>query len=156
VQNTKEEVIGVDEANKVKEVKTNVGLTTVTSSGAGARPEVRTVAAAAFGVGGVSSAGAATAPAIDEQAGALFSPEEATDFRSRWEAIQASFVDEPRQAVEQADTLVAVAIKRLAEMFAAERTKLEGQWDRGDNVSTEDLRLALRRYRSFFGRLLSV
>jgi hypothetical protein len=156
VQNTKEEVIGVDEANKINEVKTNVGLTTVTSSGAGARPEVRTVAAAAFGVGGVSSAGAATAPAIDEQAGALFSPEEATDFRSRWEAIQASFVDEPRQAVEQADTLVAVAIKRLAEMFAAERTKLEGQWDRGDNVSTEDLRLALRRYRSFFGRLLSV
>jgi hypothetical protein len=121
VQNTKEEVIGVDEANKINEVKTNVGLTTVTSSGAGARPEVRTVAAAAFGVGGVSSAGAATAPAIDEQAGALFSPEEATDFRSRWEAIQASFVDEPRQAVEQADTLVAVAIKRLAEMFAAER-----------------------------------
>jgi hypothetical protein len=156
VQNTKEEVIGVDEANKINEVKTNVGLTTVTSSGAGARPEVRTVAAAAFGVGGVSSAGAATAPAIDEQAGALFSPEEATDFRSRWEAMQASFVDEPRQAVEQADTLVAVAIKRLAEMFAAERTKLEGQWDRGDNVSTEDLRLALRRYRSFFGRLLSV
>jgi hypothetical protein len=156
VQNTKEEVIGVDEANKINEVKTNVGLTTVTSSGAGARPEVRTVAAAAFGVGGVSSAGAATAPAIDEQAGALFSPEEATDFRSRWEAMQASFVDEPRQAVEQADTLVAVAIKRLAEMFAAERTNLEGQWDRGDNVSTEDLRLALRRYRSFFGRLLSV
>jgi hypothetical protein len=145
----------VDEANKVKEVKTNVGLTTVTSSGAGARPEVRTVAAASFGVGG-SSAGAATAPAIDEQAAPLFSPEEAKDFRSRWEAIQASFVDEPRQVVEQADTLVAVAIKRLAEMFAAERTKLEGQWDRGDNVSTEDLRLALRRYRSFFGRLLSV
>jgi len=146
----------VDEANKVKEVKTNVGLTTVTSSGAGARPEVRTVAAASFGVGGASSAGAATAPAIDEQAAPLFSPEEATDFRARWDAIQVSFVDEPRQVVEQADTLVAVAMKRLAEMFAAERTKLEGQWDRGENVSTEDLRLALRRYRSFFGRLLSV
>jgi hypothetical protein len=146
----------VDEANKVKEVKTNVGLTTVTSAGAGARPEVRTVAAASLGVGGVSSAGAATAPAIDEQAAPLFSPEEAKDFRARWDAIQASFVDEPRQVVEQADTLVAVAMKRLAEMFAAERTKLEGQWDRGDNVSTEDLRLALRRYRSFFGRLLSV
>lgn len=146
----------MDEANKIKEVKTNIGLTTVTLAGDGARPEVRTVAAATFGVGGVSSAGAATAPALDEQAGALFSPEEAKDFRSRWEAIQASFVDEPRQVVEQADTLVAVAIKRLAEMFAAERTKLEGQWDRGDNVSTEDLRLALRRYRSFFGRLLSV
>ena len=146
----------MDEGNKVKEVKTNVGLTTVTSAGVGARPEVRTVAAASLGVGGVSSAGAATAPAIDEQAAPLFSPEEAKDFRARWDAIQASFVDEPRQVVEQADTLVAVAMKRLAEMFAAERTKLEGQWDRGDNVSTEDLRLALRRYRSFFGRLLSV
>ena len=66
------------------------------------------------------------------------------------------FVDEPRQAVQQADSLVAGAMKRLAEMFAAERAKLEGQWDRGDDVSTEDLRLALRRYRSFFGRLLSV
>jgi len=146
----------VDEANKIKEVKTNVGLTTVTLARAGARPEVRTFTTSTFGVGGVSSAGAATAPAIDEQAATLFSPEEAKDFRARWEAIQASFVDEPRQMVEQADTLVAVAIKRLAEMFAAETTKLEGQWDRGDNVSTEDLRLALRRYRSFFGRLLSV
>jgi hypothetical protein len=146
----------VDEANKVREVKTNVGLTTVTSAGVGARPEVRTVAAPSFGVGGASSAGAATAPAIDEQAAPLFSSEEAKDFRARWDAIQASFVDEPRQVVEQADTLVAVAMKRLVEMFAAERTKLEGQWDRGDNVSTEDLRLALRRYRSFFGRLVSV
>jgi hypothetical protein len=146
----------VVEANKVKEVKTNVGLTTVTSAGVGARPEVRTVAAPSFSAGPASSAGTATAPAVDERAAPLFSSEEAKDFRARWDAIQVSFVDEPRQVVEQADTLVAVAMKRLAEMFAAERTKLEGQWDRGDNVSTEDLRLALRRYRSFFGRLLSV
>lgn len=146
----------MDEATKRKEVRTNVGLTTVTLAAAGARPEVRTVVASTCSVGGVSSAGAATAPAIDEQAGALFPPEEAKGFRARWEAIQASFVNEPRQVVEQADTLVAGAIKRLAEMFAAERTRLEGQWVRGDNVSTEDLRLALRRYRSFFGRLLSV
>jgi hypothetical protein len=93
---------------------------------------------------------------MDEQAAPLFSPEESKDFRVRWDVIQAGFVDEPRRVVEQADSLVAVAMKRLAEMFAAERTKLEGQGDRGDNVSTEDLRLALRRYRSFFGRLLSV
>jgi hypothetical protein len=70
--------------------------------------------------------------------------------------VQVSFVDEPRQAVQQADTLVASAMKRLAEIFAEERAKLDGQWDRGDDVSTEDLRLALRRYRSFFGRLLSI
>jgi hypothetical protein len=67
-----------------------------------------------------------------------------------------SFVDEPKRAVEQADNLVAVTMKRLAEMFAEERTRIEGQWDRGDNVSTEDLRFSLRRYRSFFNRLLSM
>jgi hypothetical protein len=86
----------------------------------------------------------------------LFAQNDAQDFRSRWEKIQIGFVDEPRKAVEQADELVASAIKRLAEVFAAERTKLEGEWDKTDNVSTEDLRVALRRYRSFFDRLLSV
>lgn len=65
-------------------------------------------------------------------------------------------MDEPRRAVEQADSLVATTVKRLAEIFADERTKLEQQWSRGDQVSTEDLRIALRRYRSFFSRLLSV
>jgi len=87
---------------------------------------------------------------------ALLEENEAREFRSQWEKIQASFVDEPGQAVEQADSLVANAIKRLAEVFAGERAKLEQEWDRGDKVSTEDLRLALRRYRSFFDRLLSV
>jgi hypothetical protein len=85
-----------------------------------------------------------------------FAPNDAQDFRSRWEKIQIGFVDEPRRAVEQADDLVASAIKRLAEVFGAERQKLEAEWDRSDNVSTEDLRIALRRYRSFFDRLLSV
>ena len=141
----------MNETIKVKEEDTDVGLTIATLPGVGARPEVQAVAASGFGVGGT-----ATAPAIDEQAAPLFSLEEAKDFRARWDAIQVSFVDEPRRAVEKADSLVAVAMKRLAEMFATEREKLEGQWDRGDNVSTEDLRLALRRYRSFFARLLSV
>jgi hypothetical protein len=86
----------------------------------------------------------------------LFAPQDATDFRSRWEKIQNGFVDEPRKAVEQADELVASTIKRLAEVFAAERQKLESNWGKADNVSTEDLRVALRRYRSFFDRLLSV
>ena len=87
---------------------------------------------------------------------ALFSPDEANTLRGQWDSIQVGFVDEPRRAVERADQLVAGAMKRLAEMFAAERSRLEGQWDRGDSVSTEELRLALRRYRAFFGRLLSV
>jgi hypothetical protein len=146
----------MDEATKMKEEKMNGGLTTAALAGVGTRPETRSVPASGIGVGGASSAGAATAPAIDEQAAPLFSPEEAKDFRVRWDAIQVNFVDDPRRVVEQADSLVAVTMKRLAEMFAAERAKLEGQWDSGDNVSTEDLRLALRRYRSFFGRLLSV
>jgi hypothetical protein len=94
--------------------------------------------------------------APDEQATPLFSPGEAKELRARWDTIQGGFVDEPRRAVEQADSLVAEAMKRLAEVFAEERAKLEGQWDRDESVSTENLRLALRRYRSFFGRLLSV
>jgi hypothetical protein len=86
----------------------------------------------------------------------LFPNNELEDLRRRWNDVQGTFVDEPRRAVEQADGLVASAMKRLAEVFAEERSKLEQQWDRGDNVSTEDLRLALQRYRSFFHRLLSV
>lgn len=76
-------------------------------------------------------------------------------YRSRWTQIQGGFVDEPRSTVEQADQLVAEVIKRLAEVFADERGKLEGQWGSGGEADTEDLRIALQRYRSFFERLLS-
>ena len=86
----------------------------------------------------------------------LFPNNELEELRNRWSGVQTAFVDEPRSAVEQADSLVASAMKRLAEVFAEERSRLEQQWDRGDNVSTEDLRIALQRYRSFFQRLLSV
>jgi hypothetical protein len=86
----------------------------------------------------------------------LFSNDAVQDFRSRWTALQTGFVDEPRRAVQEADELVAEVIKQLAETFSDERAKLEKQWDQGDKVSTEDLRLVLRRYRSFFDRFLSV
>jgi hypothetical protein len=86
---------------------------------------------------------------------ALFPGDEADRLRSRWGDIQTGFVDEPRRAVEQADALVAETMKRMAEVFARERGSLEAQWDRGDQVNTEDLRVALQRYRSFFDRLLS-
>lgn len=86
----------------------------------------------------------------------LFPSEESTGYRSRWEAIQTGFVDEPRTAVEQADALVSQVVTRLSEVFGREREALEQQWGRGDNVSTEDLRIALKRYRTFFDRLLSV
>jgi hypothetical protein len=86
----------------------------------------------------------------------LFHDDEGRGFRTRWEAIQTGFVDEPRKAVEQADALVSETIKRLSDVFAEERTSLEQHWGRGENVSTEDLRIALKRYRSFFERLLHV
>jgi hypothetical protein len=95
---------------------------------------------------------------LDESSKAepLFPTTDAETFRSRWTEVQTGFVDEPRHAVEQADGLVAEMMKQLAEVFADERSKLEEQWSRGDDISTEDLRQALRRYRSFFDRLLSV
>jgi hypothetical protein len=83
-------------------------------------------------------------------------PDFVQDLRSRWDGIQAGFVDEPRAAVQHADELVASAIKRLAESFAEARNNLEGQWSRGDEVNTEELRVALQKYRSFFHKLMSV
>jgi hypothetical protein len=85
----------------------------------------------------------------------LFPDDELHNFRARWDQVQTSFVDEPRQAVEQADSLVANVVKRIAEQFSNERANLEDQWAKGDNVSTEDLRQGLKRYRSFFDRLLT-
>jgi hypothetical protein len=87
---------------------------------------------------------------------ALFPASESDDLRRRWNDIQASFVDEPKPSVEKADQLVASVIQKLAQVFAEERSKLESNWSKGGEVSTEDLRQALRRYRSFFDRLLSV
>jgi hypothetical protein len=86
----------------------------------------------------------------------LFSESEMGDFRMQWSKIQTGFVDEPRRTVENADKLVAAVMQRLAEGFADERSGLEKELDSGDNVSTEDLRLALQRYRSFFDRLLTL
>ena len=91
-----------------------------------------------------------------EKHGPLLASEESKSLHDEWDAIQIGFVDEPRSAVEKADQLVARAIQRLAEVFSDERSALEKQWARGDQVSTENLRLALQRYRSFFGRVLSV
>ena len=81
---------------------------------------------------------------------------DAESFQERWEECQRNFVDDPKQAVQTADELVADVIKSLAEQFADARSQLEEQWDRGDEVSTEDLRQALQRYRSFFQRLLQI
>jgi len=73
----------------------------------------------------------------------------------QWKGIQAEFVDGPRKAVQDADALVAEIMQSLAQSFASEREQLEAQWAAGDDVSTEDLRQSLRRYRSLFDRLLA-
>ena len=92
----------------------------------------------------------------EQPAAQLFPDTECHDFRSRWERIQVDFVDEPRRAVQEADSLVADTMKRLIDNFSGERKKLEAVWIRGDDVSTEDLRVSLQRYRSFFNRLMTL
>lgn len=105
-------------------------------------------------------AGSAAMPAPPEERGAgtrepLLPTDRSASYRDRWERVQAGFVDEPRSAVEEADRLVLEVIHELQSSFTAEREALETQWQRGDEVETEDLRVALQRYRSFFDRLLS-
>lgn len=95
-------------------------------------------------------------PGGGERHAALLPERDNQEFHRRWESIQTGFVDSPRRAVEEADQLVAEVMKRLAESFSHERTELERHWAEGDQASTEVLRQTLRRYRSFFGRLLSV
>jgi hypothetical protein len=116
--------------------------------------EIREITVASGAVPGPTAV--ATRTKMEEELGPLFPSDEANNLRAKWDSVQVRFVDEPRQAVEDADRLIAATMKRLAEIFSEERLKLEHQWDRGDDVSTEDLRLGLRRYRSFFSRLLKV
>jgi hypothetical protein len=94
--------------------------------------------------------------AQQESRTALFAGDEANGFRTQWNEVQTAFVDDPRTSVQRADALVAQVMQRLAQVFSEERKNLEAQWERGGDVSTEDLRVALQRYRSFFARLLSV
>ena len=94
-------------------------------------------------------------PESGTEAGPLFAEEESARYRSRWDEIQARFVDDPRGAVGEADELVSTVIGELESSFHARRDSLEAGWQQGDEMSTESLRLALQAYRSFFGRLLS-
>jgi hypothetical protein len=104
--------------------------------------------------GDASAAGATTTPA-DDAARPLLGEQELDGYRTRWQSVQVRFVDEPRDTVKEADALVAELMQRLAQTFAEERSNLESQWERGSDVSTEDLRVAMQRYRSFFDRLLA-
>jgi hypothetical protein len=126
--------------------------TQATETGIDARDENGDVAHASERGGGPDAMGTATANGDRES---LLSADQSERFTTRWQQIQTSFVDEPRDAVAEADALVADLMQRLAASFSHERERLESQWDRGDDVSTEDLRVALTRYRSLFDRLLS-
>jgi len=126
----------------------DTGRDTIADPGAG-RDRVAERATDREAVAGPST----TASGPGDDAGPLLP--DSDGFQSRWEEIQVRFVDEPRGAVEDADALVATVMQRLAEGFAQERERLEAQWGRGEDISTEDLRVALQRYRSFFQRLLS-
>src|SRR4029450_5097900 len=86
----------------------------------------------------------------------LIPRQQCEELRTRWDTIQTAVIHEPRKAVKDADALVASAVKQISDAFADQRSLLEKQWTQGDNVSTEDLRLALQRYRAFFTRLLSI
>ncbi|MFE1173300.1 hypothetical protein [Streptomyces sp. NPDC058773] len=102
-----------------------------------------------------ATAAPAGADTVEEEAPPLLSAENADGFRSRWQEIQGGFVDDPREAVQSADALVAEVMQSLAATFSDHKQALEEQWNRGEQVDTEGLRMALRHYRSFFKRLLA-
>ncbi|CAN5370229.1 hypothetical protein BH09ACT7_BH09ACT7_30500 [soil metagenome] len=87
---------------------------------------------------------------------ALFAESDLSELRARWNDVQATFVDDPKDCVQKADGLVSDAVEQLTTSFSHARSRLEEQWARGEEASTEDLRLALKRYREFFERLLAV
>ena len=85
----------------------------------------------------------------------LFQPQQIDELRQRWTTVQSQFVDEPRKSVEEADKLVASRIEKIEQAFAGARANLEKQWNKGEKVSTEDLRLCFQHYRQFFDRMLA-
>jgi hypothetical protein len=89
-----------------------------------------------------------------EESSGLMQDRRWEEFRTRWDSIQAGFVDDPRRTVEQADRLVAEVIDHLSKIFTQERAKLEAQWSKSGEADTEDLRVAMRRYREFFTTLV--
>ncbi|HEX6342771.1 hypothetical protein [Umezawaea sp.] len=95
-------------------------------------------------------------PTTDDGALELFTSEEVDQFRTEWRGLQSDFVDSPRDAVQHADQLVAQVMQSLATTFADHKKSLEGQWSQGEQVETEELRVALRQYRAFFDKLLTV
>lgn len=135
---------------------TDLGRTTETEQATDMEGATETDRADAHSTTGTVSTTGTASTADDESGAPLFAEGEVEAFRTQWRELQAAFVDSPQEAVRDADELVAQIMQNLAATFAEHKRTLEGQWSRGDEVQTEDLRLALRRYRSFFNQLLSV
>ena len=131
-------------------------LTTADLAAAAEAPNSRPVVIAELEGSAIEKQVSHAGSSEDAQLAPLFLPEVSKDFRAHWDAVQIGFVDDPKRAVREADELVAQVMKSLAETFSKERAELEGQVDPAEQASTENLRVALRRYRSFFQRLLSL
>ncbi len=86
----------------------------------------------------------------------LFADDYLAELCARWAAVQAAFVDDPKDCVQKVDVLVSDLVDQLTTGFTNARSRLEEQWGRGEEASTEDLRVALMHYREFFERLLAV
>jgi hypothetical protein len=112
-------------------------------------------AAPAYPGESTTAAGTPAQETAPDETPQLMGPQDEEAFRARWQEIQSEFVDEPRDAVHDADELVADVMQQLAATFADHKQDLEGQWTRGEDVNTEELRTALQHYRSFFNRLLT-
>jgi hypothetical protein len=108
------------------------------------------------GMAGTTGTAGLTGTTGAEPLAALFQGPMADEFRHRWDAIQIGFVDDPRAAVRNADELVAHVLRSLAESFADQRSQIESGLGEGEQGNTENMRIALQRYRSFFQRLLSL
>ncbi len=147
------------------DVADHVGTAPAPETGETASPSSPSPAApAADDSGGVTAAGGESqeltgspseSPAADTSQEQLVSREAAMDFKARWEAIQQGFVDDPRSAVSDADSLVTDVLHQLSAGFEEQHRQLEGQWSEGE-PDTERLRSALQRYRDFFDRLLTI
>ena len=107
----------------------------------------------------IADAAEAEPPRVDHESSTaemLFAGDDVADLRSRWAGVQAAFVDNPKECVQKADHLVSDLVEHLTTGFAQARSRLEEQWSRGQEASTEGLRMTLMHYREFFDRLLAV
>jgi hypothetical protein len=146
----------VDDPSLDDDTASDVPAAQNTTNGQLAQPATAASAPTLASSSRTTGAPTAGSSATDEAGAPLFAEGEVEQFRSQWKELQSAFVDSPQQAVREADELVAEIIQNLAATFADHKRTLEEQWGRDDEVQTEDLRLALRRYRSFFNQLLAV